>query len=80
MQNDIIEQLLYGSGLTAQGCWDELDQYAREAIIRVIKMTVKDCAHRVNDYARSTGYTDHARMLCDKYNIEFKDEDFWNKE
>lgn len=42
--NNNIENLLYESGLTAQGCWDELDQYAQEAIIRVIQLTVKECA------------------------------------
>ena len=48
MQNDTIEDLLYKSGLTAQGCWDELDEYAKEGIIRVIKMTVKECANVIH--------------------------------
>lgn len=43
MENNVIEDLLYNAGLTAQGCWDELDDYARDAIIRVIKMTVNEC-------------------------------------
>lgn len=44
MSNNTIENLLYRSGLTAQGCWDELDQYAQDAILRVITMAAEDCA------------------------------------
>jgi hypothetical protein len=36
--NEIIEQCMYESGLTAQGCWDELDDYAKEAIERFAKL------------------------------------------
>ena len=32
--NELIEHCMYESGLTAQGCWDELDDYAKEAIER----------------------------------------------
>lgn len=39
----MIDDILYRAGLTAQGCWDELDEYAQEAIIRSIKMTVQEC-------------------------------------
>ena len=42
--NNHIDELLYRSGLTAQGCWDELDQYARDAIVRAIEMTAQDCS------------------------------------
>lgn len=44
MTNSAIEDLLYKAGLTAQGCWDELDEYAREGIVRAIQMTAKECA------------------------------------
>ena len=33
MNEEMIEEMLYQSGLTAQGCWDELDQYAKDAIL-----------------------------------------------
>ena len=42
--NELIEHCLYESGLTAQGCWDELDDYAKEAIERFAKLIVKECA------------------------------------
>lgn len=44
MQNAVIEEIIYSSGLTAQGCWDELDNYARDAIVRAIQMAAKECA------------------------------------
>ena len=33
------DDLLYQSGLTAQGCWDQLDSYAREAILTAIRLS-----------------------------------------
>jgi hypothetical protein len=30
--NERIEHCLYQAGLTAQGCWDELDDYAKQGI------------------------------------------------
>lgn len=32
------DDILYQSGLTAQGCWDGLDTYARQAIARAIQI------------------------------------------
>jgi hypothetical protein len=31
--NEHIENLMYQAGLTAQGCWDEMDEYDRTATI-----------------------------------------------
>ena len=39
--NELIEHCLYESGLTADGCWNELDDYAKEAILRFGKMLVQ---------------------------------------
>ena len=41
--NDRIEQCLYLSGLTAQGCWDELDDYAKQGIHKFAEMIVREC-------------------------------------
>lgn len=32
------DDILYQAGLTAQGCWDELDSYAQEAIKKAISI------------------------------------------
>ena len=48
--NHRIEQLLYESGLTAQGCWDELDSYAREHIERLVLLTIAMCSDVADDW------------------------------
>lgn len=50
--NDNFENLLYESGLTAQGCWDELDEYAQAAIMRFGRLIVKDCIEVVHKQER----------------------------
>lgn len=42
--NKKFDDLLYSAGLTAQGCWDELDDYARDAIERLYRLTVEEFA------------------------------------
>jgi hypothetical protein len=41
--DDIIEYCFYQSGLTAQGCWDDLDDYAKEAVERFARLLVQEC-------------------------------------
>lgn len=41
--NEAIDDIIYESGLIAQGCWDELDGYDQEAIITAIKLTAQRC-------------------------------------
>jgi len=40
--NERIEQCLYLSGLTAQGCWDELDDYAKQGIYKFAELIVRE--------------------------------------
>jgi hypothetical protein len=42
--NEAIDDLMYESGLTAQGCWDEMDEYNRTAIMKFAELIVKECA------------------------------------
>jgi len=42
--NEQIEHCLYHAGLTAQGCWDELDDYAKEGIEKFAQLIVRECA------------------------------------
>jgi hypothetical protein len=42
--NQRIEHCLYQAGLTAQGCWDELDDYARQGIEKFAQLIVQECA------------------------------------
>jgi len=52
--NDRIENCLYQAGLTAQGCWDEFDDYARQGIEKFAELIVKECV----DCARGAGLAD----------------------
>ena len=42
--NERIEHLMYLAGLTAQGCWDKLDDYDRTAIEKFAELIVRECA------------------------------------
>jgi len=39
-----IEDLMYQSGLTSSGCWDEMDSYDKEAIEKFGELIIKECA------------------------------------
>jgi hypothetical protein len=43
MKEDVFERMHYHSGLVAQGCWSDLDEYDRDAIIRFGDLVVKEC-------------------------------------
>ena len=51
--NERIEQCLYLSGLTAQGCWDELDDYAKQGIHKFAELIVRECLGIVNRHEYS---------------------------
>jgi hypothetical protein len=38
-----IDDLMYQSGLTASGCWDNMDSYDKEAIENFGKLIIKEC-------------------------------------
>jgi hypothetical protein len=61
--NNRIEDVMYHSGLTASGCWDEMDDYAHKAIEKFAKLTVEDCIQVLVDY----GYTDAASVLTEAH-------------
>ena len=52
-------------------------EFNREKFAELI---VKKCAYLVNHQQRTTGYTAHAKMLCEEFEIEFKEEDFFGVE
>lgn len=42
-----FDELMYKAGLTADGCWDQLDDYDKEAIMRYGEFIVRECARLV---------------------------------
>jgi len=47
--NERTEQCLYKAGLTAQGCWDELDDYAKQGIEKFAELIVRECLQTCKD-------------------------------
>ena len=47
--NPHVEDLLYQAGLTAQGCWEDLDTYTQEAIERLVIIAVRECANLADE-------------------------------
>lgn len=47
--NPHVEDLLYQAGLTADGCWDELGTYEREAIEQLVIIAVRECANLADE-------------------------------
>ena len=65
--NKRIEDLMYHSGLTAQGCWDEMDTYDRKAIEKFAELIVKECIE-INKQELSFNAFER---LMNKYNEHF---------
>lgn len=63
--NKQLEQLLYESGLTAQGCWDELDTYDKQAIERFAKLIIQDCIRCVERTNRHDAVTTYDWQLVE---------------
>lgn len=38
-----LEELMYHAGLTAQGCWDNMDEYNRQAILKFAQLIIAEC-------------------------------------
>ena len=53
--NKTIEDLMYHAGLTASGCWDEMDAYDRTAIVKFSQLIVADCLNIIGRYEISAG-------------------------
>lgn len=43
--NERINDLMYHAGLTAQGCWDSMDDYDRAAILKFAELIVRQCGY-----------------------------------
>jgi hypothetical protein len=65
--NDKLEHLMYLSGLTAQGCWDEMDEYNRDAITKFAELIVKECAGLINSMDHSSQYFPHVADAIKKH-------------
>jgi hypothetical protein len=57
--NKRIDHCLYQAGLTAQGCWEDLDTYTQEGIEKFAELVVRECADiaTMNQYQPFTAGT-----------------------
>jgi hypothetical protein len=55
--NERIENCLYQAGLTAQGCWDELDDYAKQGIEKFAELIVRECINCINETDKGYVFT-----------------------
>lgn len=65
--NEKIENLMYQSGLTASGCWDEMDDYDHKAIEKLAELIVQECAGLVENEGRFLKYDKLAAKLRNVY-------------
>lgn len=66
-----FEELLYRSGLTAQGCWDNLDSYDQEAILKFAELIVQECAGYIFVLdAEPISHKSAARMLMEYFGVK----------
>jgi hypothetical protein len=68
--NERIENLMYRAGLTAQGCWDEMDSYMHEAIEKFAELIIKDKDEHIkwleDRLAHQTEQTEKAMEMAHK--------------
>ena len=66
-----LEDLMYSAGLTAQGCWDQLDSYDKEAIQKYADLIVEECCRKLLDMDEKTrgnhNYYKHAALEIKKH-------------
>jgi hypothetical protein len=48
--NTAMEDLMYRAGLTASGCWDNMDDYDRKAIEKFAELIVQECIGIADEY------------------------------
>jgi len=56
-----IDDLMYEAGLTAQGCWDEMDEYNRTAIMKFAELIVAECLEWCDAHATINGTAQQIR-------------------
>lgn len=63
-----LEELMYASGLTASGCWDQMDEYDRKAIERLAKLIVLECVEVAIDNGCGD-FVDIEDMILERFDM-----------
>jgi hypothetical protein len=76
--NKRMEDLMYHSGLTAQGCWDEMDDYDKQAIEKFAELIVRECIKELETSRKCDPYT--GNLFDCEYNICLNEQTIMLKE
>ena len=68
--NERFENLMYQAGLTAQGCWDEMDDYDREAIAKFAELIVKECIEVVKWTPSQFPNDEYVKNIKEHFGVE----------
>ena len=68
--NERFENLMYQAGLTAQGCWDEMDDYDREAIAKFAELIVKECIEVVKWTPSQFPNDEYVKNITEHFGVE----------
>lgn len=60
-----LDELMYQAGLTAQGCWDEMDEYDHTAILKFAELIVRDCIDKIETYRIPVGNSASGELACE---------------
>ena len=63
-----FEDLMYRSGLTASGCWDQLDEYDRKAIEKFAELIVRECVEVAIDNGCGD-FVDIEQLLLEHFEV-----------
>jgi hypothetical protein len=66
--NSRLEDLMYRAGLTAQGCWDSMDDYDHRAIEKFALLIVRESIEVVKD---SQGYNQYFPHVAENIKQHF---------
>ena len=67
--NERFENLMYCAGLTAQGCWDEMDAYDKQSIEKFAELVVRECANQV-DWILAEGGKTQGDLIKEHFGVE----------
>ncbi len=67
--NQKFNDLMYRAGLTAQGCWDSLDDYDRDAILKFAELIVQECA-KIADEPTSQPFDSYGLKIKEHFGVE----------
>lgn len=64
-----FDDLIYESGLIAQGCWDNFDDYDKQALYKFAQLIVQECGELAHCNSHVSGFA-LAHIFNEHFNIK----------